>query len=113
MPADSRSLIQTASICRYSICCLTGQRFVLSFSLIYNVQRISAYPAEPKENFHPSRLCLSQSLAESRVSVHIGPHLGDSFHLNHKGHPTVDPGQLCLGQFLQMLDTPLGRSSGK
>ena len=113
MPADSRSLIQTASICRYSICCLTGQRFVFSFSLIYNVQRISAYPAEPKENFHPSRLFLSQRLAEIRVSVHIGPHLGDAFHLNHKGHPTADPGPLCLGQFLQMLDTPLGRSSGK
>ena len=75
MPADSRSLIQTAPICRYFICCLTGQHFVLSFSLIHNVQRISAYLAEQKENFHPSCLCLGQSLPESRVSVYIGLHL--------------------------------------
>ena len=108
MPADSRSLVQTASICRYSICCLTGQRFVLSFSLIHNIQRISAYPAEQKENFHPSRLCLGQSLPESWVSVHIGPHLGDSFHLDHKGHPAANPGLLGLGQFLQVLDAPFG-----
>ena len=108
MPADSRSLIQTASICRYSICCLTGQRFVLSFSLIHNVQRISAYPAEQKENLDPCRLCLSQSLAKSRVSVHIGPHLCAPFHLDHKGHPAADPSLLGPGQFLQILDAPLG-----
>ena len=113
MPADSRNLVQTASICRYSICCLTGQRFVLSFSLIHNVQRISAYPAEQKENFHPSRLCLGQSLPESRVSVHIGPHLGDPFHLDHKSHPAADPGLLGLGQFLKVLDAPLGRGVGE
>ena len=109
MPADNRSLIQTAPICRYFICCLTGQHFVLSFSLIHNVQRISAYPAEQKENFHPSRLCLCQNLTESRVSVHIGPHLGDPFHLDHKGHPAADPGLLSLGQFLQVLDASFCR----
>ena len=89
--------------------CPPGSVLFLSFSLIHDVQRISAHPAEQKENLHPSRLCLGQSLTKGRVGLHIGPYLGDPFHLDYKGHPAADPSLLGLGQFLQVFGTPFCR----
>lgn len=36
--------------------------FTQAFSAFQNLQRISAYPPEQKEDLHPCRLCLSQRL---------------------------------------------------
>ena len=58
---------------------------------------------------HTCSLCFGQCRAKLRLCADIWPHLGDAFHLNHKGHSALISLPLCLCQFVQVLHTPLGR----
>ena len=57
--------------------------------------------AEQKQHLHTSGFGFGQCRTKLRLCADIWPHLGDAFHLNHKGHSAPIPCLLCLRQLVK------------